>query len=381
MESFQHITLCMAIFSTFSRIVGDKWKPLSTYRFFLFKLHVKPDTIMVIMESKKKFTPNQDLKLLDQVRETLRYYHYARSTEKTYCQWILRFIYFYEKAKHPKDMGAREVEQFLSHLASHGKVAVSTQRQALNALVFLYRDVLLEPLGNSIAPIRSKRKRIPPTVLTEDEVQRVLAQMHGTHLLMAKLIYGSGIRLMECIRLRIQDIDFGQGNLFIRSGKGGKDRTSFLPSFVSNELLKHIERVKCLHQRDLVEGYGEVAMPGALARKYIKAAKQPAWQFVFPSQRRSIDPRCGKERRHHVLESGLQKAVKTAVGKAGIDKRATVHTLRHSFATHMLENGTNIRVLQELLGHADVKTTEIYTHVMRKNIDELISPLDRLYGK
>lgn len=278
-------------------------------------------------------------------------------------------------------MGAKEVERFLSHLATHGKVAVSTQKQALNALVFLYRDVLLEPLGDSIAPIRSKRKRIPPTVLTEDEVQRVLAQMNGTHLLMAKLIYGSGIRLMECIRLRIQDIDFGQENLFIRSGKGGKDRTSFLPSFIRNELLKHIERVKCLHQRDLVEGFGEVAMPGALARKYTKAAKQPGWQFVFPSRKRSIDSRSGKERRHHVLESGLQKAVKAAVGRAGIDKRATVHTLRHSFATHMLESGTNIRVLQELLGHADVKTTEIYTHVMRKDINKLVSPLDRLYGE
>ena len=339
------------------------------------------DTIMDNMESKKKFIPNQDLKLLDQVRETLRYYHYARSTEKTYCQWILRFIYFYDKKQHPKDMGPREVERFLSHLASHDKVAASTQKQALNALVFLYRNVLLEPLDDSIAPIRPKPKHNPPTVLTEEEVVQIFAQMSGTHQLMVKLIYGSGIRLMECIRLRIQDIDFGQEIIFIRSGKGGKDRTSFLPRFISDELLKHIERVKCLHQRDLVEGFGEVFMPGALARKYKKAAKQSSWQYVFPSRKRSIDPRSGKERRHHVLESGLQKAVKTAVRKAGIDKRATVHTLRHSFATHMLENGTNIRVLQELLGHADVKTTEIYTHVMRKDINVLQNPLDRLYGE
>lgn len=188
------------------------------------------------MESKPKFTPNPELKLMDQVQETLRYYHYARSTEKSYCQWILRYIYFYDTKRHPKDMGAREVERFLSHLASHENVSASTQRQALNALVFLYREVLLEPLDHSIAPIRSKRKRHPPTVLTEEEVERLFVQMGGTHLLMAKLIYGSGMRLMECIRLRIQDVDFGQGNIFIRSAKGGKDRTTFLPRLVREEL-------------------------------------------------------------------------------------------------------------------------------------------------
>lgn len=334
------------------------------------------------MENKaKKFTPNPKSKLMDQVRETLRYYHYARSTEKTYCQWILRYVYFYDKKRHPKEMGDREVESFLSHLATHGKVAASTQRQALNALVFLYRDVLQIPLDRSIAPIRAKRKRHPPTVLTENEVERILAQMKGTHLLMARLIYGTGIRLMECIRLRIQDIDFGQRQLFVRSGKGGKDRTTFLPRMVHDELHEHIERVKILHRRDLEQGFGEVYLPGALARKYRNAAWETSWQYVFPGKSRSIDPRSKKERRHHVLESGLQKAVKRAVKKAGIDKRATVHTLRHSFATHMLENGCNIRVLQDLLGHADVKTTEIYTHVMRKNIDELQNPLDRLYSK
>ncbi len=334
-----------------------------------------------MMENKtKKFTPDPDLKLMDQVRETLRYYHYAHSTEKTYCQWILRYVYFYDKKRHPKEMGGREVERFLSHLATHGKVAASTQRQALNAIVFLYRDVLQNPLDRSIAPIRAKRKRHPPTVLTEDEVERVLSQMKGTHLLMAKLIYGTGIRLMECIRLRIQDVDFGQRQLFIRSGKGGKDRTTFLPRLVYNELHEHIERVKKLHRTDLEQGFGEAYLPNALARKYRKAAWEAPWQYVFPGKTRSIDPRSKKERRHHVLESGLQKAVKSAVRKSGIDKRATVHTLRHSFATHMLENGTNIRVLQELLGHADVKTTEIYTHVMRKDIDGLQNPLDRLYS-
>ncbi|MCP4340018.1 MAG: integron integrase [Desulfobulbaceae bacterium] len=320
------------------------------------------------------------MKLLDQVRETLRYYHYAFSTEKAYCNWILRFIYFFNKEKHPRDMGEKEIERFLSHLASREKVSVSTQKQALNALVFLYRDVLLIPLDKKIAPVRSKRKIQPPTVLTCEEVEMVLLRMKGVHLLMAKLIYGSGMRLMECIRLRIQDLDFGQGNIFIRGGKGGKDRTSYLPRAIQDELLNHLGRVKNLHQSDLKEGFGEVYLPEALARKYKNAAKETGWQYVFPSQRRSVDPRTGKERRHHVLESGLQKAVKTAARKAELDKRVTVHTLRHSFATHMLENGTNIRILQELMGHADVKTTEIYTHVMKKDINALQNPLDRMFS-
>ncbi len=339
------------------------------------------DIITGIMENKPRFTPNPQLKLMDQVRETLRYYHYARSTEKTYCHWILQFIYFYDKKKHPREMGSREIESFLSHLATKKKVAASTQKQALNALVFLYRDVLLIPLDQSIAPVRAKRKRRPPTVLTEEEVHKVLAHLKGTHLLMAKLIYGSGLRLMECIRLRIKDVDFGQSQLFVRGGKGGKDRVTFLPHMIQDELHHHIERVKELHRKDLQEGFGEVYLPNALARKYPNAAWDPTWQYVFPSKNRSIDPRSGKERRHHVLESGLQKAVKAAARKSKIDKRITVHTLRHSFATHLLENGTNIRVLQELMGHADVKTTEIYTHVMRRDLSSQQSPLDRLYGQ
>ena len=333
------------------------------------------------MDSNRKFTPNPESKLLDQVQETLRYYHYARSTEKTYSQWILRFILFYKKKVHPRDMGAKEVERYLSHLATHEKVAVSTQKQALNALVFLYRDVLHIPLGEgALSPIRSKRKIHPPTVLTVEEVEKLFQNMSGTHLLMAQCIYGSGMRLMECIRLRIKDVDFGQGKLYIRSGKGGKDRITYLPQLLFDKLQHHIARVKALHQEDLKEGFGEVYLPGALGRKYTKAAWETSWQYVFPSKKRSIDPRSGKERRHHVLESGLQKAVKAATKKAGFDKRATVHTLRHSFATHMLENGINIRVLQDLLGHADVKTTEIYTHVMRKDLDAIQNPLDRMYG-
>ncbi len=277
-------------------------------------------------------------------------------------------------------MGEKEIESFLSHLASKEKVSVSTQKQALNALVFLYRDVLLISLDKKIAPVRSKRKVSPPTVLTCEEVENVFSQMKGTHLLMARLIYGSGMRLMECIRLRIHDLDFGQGNLFIRGGKSGRDRTSYLPKVIQDELLHHLERVKNLHRIDLEQGCGEVYLPEALARKYRRAARETGWQYVFPSQKRSVDPRTGKERRHHVLQSGLQKAVKTAAKKAMLDKRVTVHTLRHSFATHMLESGTNIRILQELMGHADVKTTEIYTHVMKKDINALQNPLDRMYS-
>ena len=335
--------------------------------------------IIFAMENKHKFTPDPNFKLLDQVRETLRYYHYARSTERTYCQWMMRYICFFEKKVHPRVMGEKEIERFLSHLATHEKVAASTQRQALNALVFLYRDVLLKPLDKSIAPVRSKRKRRPPTVLTEKEVKSVFDHMNGTHLLMARLIYGAGIRLMECIRLRIQDVDFGQGQIYVRDGKGEKDRATYLPKMVSDELRQHIERVKILHQQDLDKGFGAVYLPNALAKKYKNTAKETVWQYVFPARSRSIDPRSKIERRHHVLASGLQKAVKTAVTKSGIDKRATVHTLRHSFATHMLDHGVNIRVLQDLLGHADVKTTEIYTHVMRKDIHRMQNPLDRLY--
>ena len=330
------------------------------------------------MENKPKFRPNPDAKLMDQVREVLRYYHYAYRTESTYCQWILRYIQFFGGKTHPRKLDAKHIEKFLSHLATNGNVAVSTQRQALNALVFLYRDVLDQPLDGKIAPVRSKRKPSPPTVLTQEEIQQVLRMISGTHALMAKLLYGAGLRLMECVRLRIQDVDFGQNIFYVRGGKGGKDRTTILPQNIREELLLHIEKVTALHYRDIEDGFGEVYLPNALVRKYPNAARETRWQYVFPAKKRSIDPRSGREMRHHVLESGLQKAVKLAVQRAGIQKRATCHTLRHSFATHMLENGINIRVLQELMGHADVKTIEIYTHVMKRDITSLQSPLDRL---
>jgi integron integrase len=334
------------------------------------------------MESQKKkgpkFRPNPELKLMDQVREVLRYHHYAYRTEQTYCQWILRYIYFFGGKTHPNKLGSKDIERFLSHLATQGKVAASTQRQALNALVFLYREVLDIPLESEIAPSRCTQPPRPPTVLTQSEVQRLLAAMAGKHALMAKLLYGCGLRLLECIRLRVQDVDFGQGLLFVRGGKGGKDRTTVLPANIQEELRRQIEAVKGLHHRDLEEGHGLVYIPEALVRKYPNAEREFGWQWVFPARERSVDPRSGKVMRHHVLESGLQKAVKKAVQQAAIDKKVGCHTLRHSFATHMLENGVNIRVLQELLGHADVKTTEIYTHVMSRDIRKLQSPLDRL---
>jgi integron integrase len=324
-----------------------------------------------------KFRPDPESKLMDQVREVLRYHHYAYRTEQTYCSWIVRFLQFYGMKRHPKEMGTREVERYLSSLATRDNMAASTQRQALNALVFLYRDVLDKELGD-IEHIRSKKRRKPPTVLTQSEVQRVLDCMEGTHQLMAQLLYGCGLRLMECIRLRIQDVDFGQGRLFVRGGKGNKDRTVILPESIRSQLADQIERVEELHREDLREGFGEVYIPDSIARKYTNACRETGWQYVFPSKKRSPDPRSGFVRRHHVKESGLQKAVKAAVTKAGVNKRVGCHTLRHSYATHLLENGMNIRMVQELMGHSSVETTEIYTHVMSKDLDRVQSPLDLL---
>lgn len=329
------------------------------------------------MENKKKFTPNKDLKLMDQIRETLRYYHYAYSTEQSYCLWIKRFLNFHNMSRHPSTLGAADVESFLSHLAEKETVAAATQRQALNAIVFLYRDVLHIELGK-IAPTRSKRHRKPPTVLTKTEVGRVLGFMQGTHLLMAKLTYGCGLRLTECIRMRIQDVDFGQGRVFVRSGKGGKDRTVVLPESVRHQLADQVERVIELHRTDLRDGFGSVYIPEALSRKYPTANREAGWQYLFPAKKRSKDPRSGQIMRHHAMESGFQKAMKQAVRRAELTKRATVHTLRHSFATHLLENGVNIRMVQEMMGHKNVKTTEIYTHVMEKDINAVKSPLDLL---
>ncbi|QBG47663.1 integron integrase [Verrucomicrobia bacterium S94] len=329
------------------------------------------------MSGSARFRPDPKLKLMEQVKEVLRFHHYAIRTEQTYCSWIRRYLRFYEMKRHPRDMGAAEIERFLSYLAVKEGVSASTQRQALNAIVFLYREVLDMELGE-IAPTRGRRERRPPTVLTQEEARELLLELSGTHQLMAQLLYGCGLRLMECIRLRVQDVDFGQGQVFVRGGKGNKDRTVVLPKSVVPALGHQIDRVLRLHERDLAEGFGEVYIPEGLARKYPNACREPGWQYVFPSKKRSRDPRSGREMRHHVKESGLQRAVKVAVERCGIRKRAGCHTLRHSFATHLLENGTNIRMVQELMGHADVKTTEIYTHVMNKDLDQVKSPLDLL---
>jgi len=329
------------------------------------------------MEDKIKFRPNPDLKLMEQVREVLRYHHYAYRTEKTYCQWILRYIRFFGGKTHPRLLNFRDVERFLSDLTLKQEVAASTQRQALNALVFLYRNVLDMPLDGKMQPLRSKKKPNLPTVPGKEEIKHFFQHIEGTHALMAKLLFGSGLRLMECVRLRIQNIDFDRKRIHIL-GKGDKWRSTILAEPIIAELQRHIEQVKTLHHCDLEAGFGEVYLPTALARKYKNAATETQWQYVFPAKKRTIDPRSGYERRHHIMESGLQKAVKRSAYKACIDKRVTCHTLRHSFATTMLENGVNIRILQTLMGHADVKTTEIYTHVMDKDISRIISPLECL---
>jgi integron integrase len=330
------------------------------------------------MESKPKFKPDSKLKLMDQARQVLRYHHYSYRTEKTYCDWILRYVKYHGGKTHPNSMGKKEVEGFLSHLATHGKVSASTQRQALNAIVFLYRDVLDQSIQGEIEPVRAKRHPRVPVVMTEREVGKVLGEMSGLHLLMGKLLYGGGLRLMECVRLRVQDLDFERGLIYVRAAKGEKDRTTLFPKSLQNQMKQHIEKVRRLHEQDLGEAHGEVYLPESLARKYRGAAKKFRWQYVFPSKTLSTDPRTGTLRRHHVLESGLQKAVKVAVDRAGITKRVSCHTFRHCFATHLLENGVNIRVVQELMGHADVKTTEIYTHVMQKDLNAVVSPLDHI---
>lgn len=330
------------------------------------------------MVERNLFKPNPDLKLIDQVRQVMRYHHYQYRTEQTYCNWITRYIKFHNCLIHPREMGKLEIESFLSHLASERKVSVSTQRQALNAIVFLYTKVLELPVAEDIGHVRAKKQSRPPVVLTKNEVKLIFSWMKGDHLLMSNLLYGCGLRLMECIRLRIQDLDFGHSLVYIRDAKGSKDRVVPLPVAVKDELQFRVKKVKTIHDQDLLQGFGKVYIPEALSRKYQNAAQEFRWQYVFPAKKLSSDPRSGIQRRHHVLESGLQKAVKIAVDRAGITKRASCHTFRHSFATHMLENGVNIRIVQELMGHADVKTTEIYTHVMEKDISVISSPLDLL---
>ena len=316
-------------------------------------------------------------RLLDQVRGVIRLKHYSIRTEESYVGWIKRFILFNAK-RHPKDMGAEEITRFLTHLAVNGRVAAATQNQALNALLFLYRDVLKIELPWLDGIERAKKPARLPVVFTRDEVKRILAQLDGTLWLMASLIYGSGLRLMECARLRVKDIDFAYAQLVVRDAKGQKDRVTMIPQSLVEPLRTQLTRVQALHQQDLREGFGKVYLPFALAKKYPNAPSEWGWQYVFPARHRSVDPRSGVARRHHVSEDALQRAIKRAMRAAHIVKPGSTHTLRHSFATHLLEDGYDIRTVQELLGHQDVSTTMIYTHVLQKGGQAARSPLDRM---
>ncbi len=314
---------------------------------------------------------------MDEVRRCLRVRHYSLRTESAYLGWIRRFILASGK-RHPREMGGKEVEQFLSTLATKGQVAASTQNQALSALLFLYREVLKVDLPWMENVIRARCSQRVPTVLSRDEVQRLLVHMEGRPWLLASLLYGTGLRLMECLRLRVKDVDFERNEITVRNGKGGKDRRTILPSSLVPPLQHEIERSGQLHTMDIADGFGETILPKALARKYPNAARDPGWQYVFPSVKRSLDPRDGVTRRHHVDDAVLARALKGARKRAEIMKPLSAHTLRHSFATHLLEVGYDIRTIQELLGHKDVATTQIYTHVLNRGGRGVVSPLDRV---
>ena len=315
-------------------------------------------------------------RLLDQVRARCRLKHYSIRTERAYVAWARRFILANGK-RHPRQMGVLEVEAFLSTLAPRDDVAASTQNQALSALLFLYRQVLDIDLPWMESVVRAKRPQKIPVVLSRDEVTRLLALLDGQLWLMGALLYGTGMRLMECVRLRVKDVDFGRAEIVVRNGKGGKDRRVPLPQRLHERLLEQVGRVRVQHEADLLAGCGEVHLPHALSRKYPNAGRDIGWQYVFPSPRHSLDARTGAKRRHHVDEATLQRSIKSARQSAGIHKPATCHTLRHSFATHLLEAGHDIRTVQELLGHKDVATTQIYTHVLGRGAGGVLSPLDR----
>jgi integron integrase len=318
-------------------------------------------------------------KLLEQVRDAIRVKHYSIRTEQAYIDWIKRFILFHHK-RHPREMAEMEVTQFLTHLARDRNVAASTQNQALSALLFLYKEVLKQEIGWLGKVERAKRPPKLPVVLSAGEVRQVCARLHGDDRLMAALLYGSGLRLMECVRLRVKDVDFAYAQITVRDGKGGKDRVTMLPVNLAEPLRRHLAKVKMQHEQDVRDGFGTVHLPFALARKYPSADREWAWQYVFPSSRLSLDPRSGRRQRHHVSEAILQMALKRAVRASGIAKPASCHTLRYSFATHLLENGYDIRTVQELLGHKDVSTTMIYTHVLNKPGIGVKSPLDGRIG-
>ncbi len=322
---------------------------------------------------------NQPVTLLDRVREVIRYKHYSIRTERSYVEWVRRYVHFHGR-RHPRDMGADEVRVFLGYLAGELKLAASTHQQALSALLFLYRDVLGVDMPWLTNLDRPKKPVRVPVVLSRSEVERLLLAMEGTHALMARLLYGSGMRLMECIRLRVKDVDFARGEMTVRCGKGAKDRLTMLPASLVSALQAHLVRVRCLWEQDRAVNREGVHMPEALARKYPSAPREWGWFWFFPARELSVDPRSGIERRHHTHEQALQRAIKRGVAQAGIAKPASTHTLRHSFATHLLESGYDIRTVQELLGHSDVSTTMIYTHVLNRGGRGVVSPADSLAG-
>jgi integron integrase len=319
--------------------------------------------------------PPDQPKLLDQVRERIRTLHYSIRTEEAYVDWIRRFILFHQK-RHPAEMGRDEIEAFLTYLAVKRNVAASTQSQAKAALLFLYQKVLKQDLAWLKDVVAAKQPQRIPTVLTVDETRTLLTHLDGVHWLIASLLYGSGLRILEACRLRVMDLDFSMHQLVIRNGKGAKDRVTMLPKSLVDPLTAHLQLVRLQHERDCEQGGGDVHLPFALDRKYPAAAKEWKWQYVFPADRLSRDPRSGAVRRHHIEEQSIQRAVRQASRTAGIQKKATPHTLRHSFATHLLLGGYDIRTVQELLGHKDIRTTMIYTHVLNRGGRGVISPLD-----
>lgn len=322
------------------------------------------------------YAPARGTKVLEQVRERIRQLGMSVRTEIAYVGWVRRFVVA-NHMRHPREMGGMEVETFLTNLATKNRVSPSTQAQALAALLFLYRRVLEVELPWLENILRAKRTQRLPVVLTKGEVVRVLAGMSGMARLLASLLYGTGMRLMEAVRLRVKDVDFERGEITIRDGKGAKDRVTMLPSMLREALRQQIAEARRLHQFDVMQGHGNVYLPNGLARRYPEASREWVWQYVFPATQRSIDPRSGAERRHHVDEQWLQRAMRRSVVRACIAKPATCHTLRHSFATHLLEAGCDMRTVQELLGHGDVSTTQVYAHALNRGARGVVSPLDR----
>ncbi len=322
--------------------------------------------------------PVRNARLLDRVRLAVRRRHYSYRTELAYTHWIRRYILFHGK-RHPAEMSEPEVAAFLSHLAVDRRVSAATQNQALNAILFLYKQVLERDIGLIQGVTRAKRSEGLPVVLTREEIQVVLQRLHGREWLMASLLYGAGLRVMECVRLRIKDLDFGFHQIIVRDGKGKKDRAVPMPQALIPAIQSQLQLARKIHDNDLADGFGEVSLPNALQRKYPNAAREWSWQYLFPASKRARDPYTGRWKRHHIDESVLQRALRKAVMAAGLSKPVSCHTLRHSFATHLLASGQDIRTIQELLGHRDVRTTMIYTHVLGRGAQGVASPIDSLF--